>query len=69
MLAPNQCSEWSEAPAHHWLENVRGTVSEQSMGQQNGFRMTLLTFEPEDDDPDEVEDVERAWAPPRFSKR
>ncbi|MGZ9021478.1 MAG: hypothetical protein ACXW3S_16340 [Rhodoplanes sp.] len=32
-----------EAPGHHWLEHGRGAVSEQSIGQQNGYRMTLLS--------------------------
>lgn len=68
-LAPGQCSEWSEAPADRWLQGTRGTVSEQTLGQQNGFRMTLLTFEPETEDSDEEEEVERAWPPPRFSTR
>lgn len=68
-LTPGQSSAWGEAPADHWLDNVKGTVSEQSIGQQNGFRMTLLTFEPDSDDQDEDEAVERAWAPPRFGRR
>jgi hypothetical protein len=44
-------------------------VSEQTIGQQNGYRLTLLTFEAESDDPDDDEDVERAWKPPQFGKR
>jgi Zn-dependent peptidase ImmA (M78 family) len=68
-LAPGQCSDWGEAPADHWVQSTRGTVSEQTLGQQNGFRMTLLTFEPEGDDPDDDEEVERAWAPPRLGRR
>lgn len=68
-LTPGQSSEWGELPAHHWLEKAKGTVSEQSIGQQNGFRMTLLTFEAEGDDQDDEEEVERAWAAPRFSRR
>jgi hypothetical protein len=68
-LAAGQCSDWGEAPAYHWLEGARGIVSEQSLGQQNDFRMTLLTFEPESDDPDNDEEVERAWAPPRLGRR
>jgi len=68
ILAAGQCSDWSEAPADRWVQSARGTVSEQTLGQQSGFRMTLLTFEPESDDPDDEEDVERAWAPPRFGR-
>jgi hypothetical protein len=68
-LAPGQSSDWGESPAHHWLDNAKGTVSEQSIGQQNGFRMTLLTFEADGDDQDDAEEVERAWAPPRLNRR
>ncbi len=68
-LAVGQSSDWGEAPADRWLESARGTVSEQTIGQQNGFRLTLLTFEPDSDDPDDDENVERAWKPPQFSRR
>jgi Zn-dependent peptidase ImmA (M78 family) len=69
-LAAGQSSAWGEGPAHHWLENIRGTVAEQSIGQQNGYRMTLLTFEADSDDQDDdEEEVEKAWSPPRFSRR
>ena len=69
-LAAGQISDWDEAPADRWLEGARGTVSEQTMGQQNGFRLTLLIFEPDSDTPDDDdEDVERAWQPPQFSRR
>lgn len=68
-LTPGQSSDWGEATADCWLESTRGTVSEQTLGQQNGFRMTLLTFESESDDPDDDDEVERVWAPPRLGKR
>lgn len=66
-LAPGQTSSWGEAPADHWLATGRGTVCEQTLGQQNDYRLTLLTFDAEADDDDE--DVERAWAPARFGRR
>ncbi len=44
-------------------------LSEQTMGQENGFRLTLLTFEPDSDDPDDDEDVGRTWRPPQFGRR
>ena len=68
-LATGQSSEWGEAPAHYWLEKAKGTVSEQSIGQQNGYRMTLLTFEAESDGDDDEEDIEKTWTPPRFGRR
>lgn len=68
-LAPGQCSDWGEASADLWLDNAKGAVCEQTIGQRNGFRMTLLTFEVDSDDPDDDEDVDRAWSPPRFGRR
>jgi hypothetical protein len=68
-LAAGQSSGWGEAPADRWSANAKGTVSEQTIGQQDGFRMTLLAFEADGDDQDDDEDVERAWAPPRLGRR
>jgi hypothetical protein len=68
-LAVGESSDWAAAPAHQWLENGRSTVSEQSIGQQNGYRMTLLTFEPDNQDQEDDEEVERAWTSPRFGRR
>lgn len=65
-LSAGQSSEWGEAAAYHWLLDAKGSVSEQSIGQQNGFRMTLLSFEAEDEDDEEIE---KAWSPPRFRRR
>lgn len=69
ILAPGQSSAWDEVPADRWLHTRRGTVSEQTLGQKNGFRMTLLTSEAESDDLDDDEEVERAWTPPQFNRR
>lgn len=66
-LTPGQSSEWGEAPSDHWLSIAKGVVFEQSIGQQKGFRMTLLTFEADSDDQDD--EVERAWTPNQFGKR
>jgi len=68
-LAPGQCSDWGEMPADQWLERARGSVCEQALGQNDGFRLTLLTYEAESLDPEEDEDVERAWAQPTFRRR
>lgn len=67
-LSPGQSSSWGETPADLWLDRARGSVCEQALGQKDGFRLTLVTFDPESDDPEE-EDVERAWAPPAFRRR
>ena len=67
-LAVGQSSAWGEAPADRWLQNAKGTVYEQTIGQQKDFRLTLLTFEAESEDPDDDEDVERAWCPPQFRR-
>jgi Zn-dependent peptidase ImmA (M78 family) len=68
-LAAGQCSDWGEAPADRWVEGAPGTVCEQTIGQQNGFRLTLLAFEPDSNDLDDDENVERAWKPPQLSRR
>ncbi|MBU8541765.1 ImmA/IrrE family metallo-endopeptidase [Falsiroseomonas tokyonensis] len=66
-LAAEQVSAWHELAADHWLERARGTLCEQTLGQQGGFRLTLLTFD--EGEAEEEEEVERAWAPPSFRKR
>lgn len=69
-LSQGQSSDWGETPADTWLERARGSLCEQALGQQNGFRLTLLTFEPESDESDEdAEAVERAWAQPTSKRR
>jgi hypothetical protein len=69
MLLVGQNSDWGEAPAHQWVEKAKGSVCEQSIGQQNGHRMTLLTYEMEEVDEEEEEEIGKAWAPPQFNRR
>jgi hypothetical protein len=66
-LAPEQVSGWNELAADHWLDKARGTLCEQALGQQGGFRLTLLTFD--EGDAEEEEAVERAWTAPAFRRR
>lgn len=55
-------SDWAEILGHVWLERSRGfTVCEQTLAQQNGFRMTLLTVERDEDEED-------AWEPQRLRR-
>lgn len=68
-LAPGARSEWAEAPTDDWVQGVRGNICEQSIGQQKGFRLTLLTYEAPVDDLEDDEEIERAWAPPQFRRR
>jgi Zn-dependent peptidase ImmA (M78 family) len=50
-----------EAVGHHWLEGSRGvSVGEQTVAQANGYRMTLLTVE--------IEEEEDEWEAPRFRR-
>ena len=63
-LRPGEVSDWNEGAADQWLGTARGAVCEQTMGQERGSRMTLLTFEPDGDG--DAEAVEQAWAAPRF---
>jgi len=68
-LPPGARSEWAEAPVDDWVQGARGSICEQSIGQQKGFQLTLLTYEAPADDSDDDEQVERAWAPPQFRRR
>lgn len=50
-----------EAVGHHWLEESRGiSLGEQTVAQANGYRMTLLTAE--------FEEEEDEWEPPRHKR-
>jgi hypothetical protein len=66
-LAPGQVSAWGELPADVWLESPRGSISEQALGQINNFRLTLLSFEPDQDEDDE--EVQSNWREPAFRRR
>ena len=51
-----------EALGHLWLENSRNiSLGEQTVAQRNGYRMTLLTAELDEEDED-------AWEPPKFRR-
>lgn len=46
-----EVSNWSEVSGEFWLDNsIRRTVLEQTIYQNNGYRMTLLNVEMEDGD-------------------
>ena len=60
--AVGHVSGWVEVHSHAWLESSRGfMVCEQTLSQQKGFRMTLLTVERDENEDD-------AWEPPRFRR-
>jgi len=48
--AQGKTSEWSDMPADQWLTRGGGTICEQSLGQANGWCMTLLTYESDESD-------------------
>ena len=55
-------TETVESPGHLWLERSAGlSLGEQTVSQQNGYRMTLLTIE-------QVETDEDGWEAPRFRR-
>ena len=55
-----QVTDWAEVAGHVWLEKSRGyTVFEQTLAQREGYRMTLLTVELDEEDED-------AWEAPAF---
>ena len=54
-------TEIVEAVGHHWLEESRGvSLGEQTVAQANGYRMTLLTIE--------LDEEEDEWEVPRFRR-
>ncbi len=65
---------WHEVDGGVWLSSRFGRrspkVFEQILGQQSGFRLTLLTIESDDtdDDDEDADDVRRAWSPPTFRR-
>lgn len=67
-LAAGTLSEWTEIDLEVWLQPGRrqrgGTLYEQVLQQQNGYRLTMLTLETDGAfDEDEDDDLERAWTP------
>lgn len=45
-----EITEWKEVPDHIWLDKSKGiSLFEQTISQKNGFRMTLLSIEREED--------------------
>jgi Zn-dependent peptidase ImmA (M78 family) len=64
--AVGSVTDWAEVRGHAWLSRSAGvTLFEQTLAQQNGFRMTLLTVEQEEVDAD----VEERWKPPSFHRQ
>jgi Zn-dependent peptidase ImmA (M78 family) len=66
-LPSGTLSDWAEVDASVWLENGNQarskTLCEQYLQQANGYRLTMLTFDPIDDDEvDEQDDLEGRWA-------
>lgn len=58
-----QPSEWAEVDAGLWLTHSKpALLYEQTLRQQNGFQITLLTIE-SDDEAEEEEDSIESWAP------
>lgn len=71
---PGQMSEWSETAPEVWIDvppKFRGKVLyEQFLDQTNGYRLSMLTIDdaPDNDEPDEDEELEESWTP-RFRRR
>lgn len=64
------CSELAEIDAHWWIENPKRGVSlyEQVLAQGDGWALTmLLAEEPDEDDVDEDQEMERRWHEPKIS--
>ncbi len=63
-------SAWDEVDPHVWLSRTRGvkSLTEQALGQRDGYRMTLLCVEIDDADELGVEDDVREEGIPRFGR-
>jgi len=58
-----QLSEWAEVDAGLWLAHSKAALlCEQTLRQQHGFQITLLTIE-SDDEAEEEEDLIESWTP------
>ena len=57
-----EVTDWREVSGQTWLSRSHGCILyEQTLAQQNGFRMTLLTV-------DQTEDDEDSWASPQLGR-
>jgi hypothetical protein len=67
----SEATGWMEIDGGVWLTSRHGNRSpklyEQVLGQQSGFRLTLITLD-DDDGSDDDEDVERVWLPPTLRR-
>jgi hypothetical protein len=65
---PGSQTELQEVQADVWLDRSPPgrTVFEQAIALSSGWMMTLLLVEDHEVDEEEVEEVERSWAKPRF---
>ena len=70
-IKESEATGWMEIDGGIWLASRHGQRSpklyEQVLGQQSGFRLTLITLD-DDDGSDDDEDVERAWSPPTLRR-
>jgi IrrE N-terminal-like domain len=64
---PGHLSEWTETAPEIWFGATRRladkVIYEQFLEQQDGYRLTMLTFDdvPDDDEPDEDQELEEGW--------
>jgi Zn-dependent peptidase ImmA (M78 family)/transcriptional regulator with XRE-family HTH domain len=70
-LPAGTLSKWAEKDAGVWFESHRElqdrTVYEQFLQQANGYRLTMLTIESEDEeDLEDEDDLQNRWTPPRL---
>ena len=69
-LADGIISAWEEVDPHVWLSHTRGikSLTEQALGQRDGYRMTMLCAEIEDSDELEDENGPHERDAPRFQR-
>lgn len=65
-LPIGELSDWEAVDANIWLREPKGQeIYEQTLAQQNGFRLTLITL---NDDESTDDECERAWPNPTFHR-
>ena len=69
-LGDSIISAWEEVDPHIWLSHTRGvkSLTEQVLGQRDGYRMTLLWAELVDADETDDEEESRERGAPRFGR-
>lgn len=68
-LTPGEVSDWNEIDRAIWSNTRKASLMlEQTLVQQQGFRLTLLALPESDEDEEEEQDTFAVWDAPRFRR-